>query len=76
MQADVARDVEDDAAIIEHVGAQAIVLSSDLGWAAAVEPVDGFADYLGRLRAIGIGEDAVRTMVTENPARLLGKDAP
>jgi microsomal dipeptidase-like Zn-dependent dipeptidase len=71
MQREFAREVDEDAAIIEHVGAAAVVLSSDLGWAAAVEPVDGFIDYLDRLRAAGISEQSLRTMVADNPARLL-----
>lgn len=56
---------------IRYLGAGHVVLSSDLGQAGAVGPVDGLAAFLERLNAMGISEDDLHRMVAGNPRKLL-----
>jgi hypothetical protein len=71
----VVRSADADAAIIEAVGADSVVLSSDLGFARGPEPVEGFARYLGELLAVGVPEAALRQMTSDNPRRLIAVPA-
>ncbi len=57
---------------INAVGPGSVILSSDFGQIHNPPPVAGFKHYLEKLQRTGISEDAVRTMICDNPARLLG----
>lgn len=56
---------------IHGVGAEHVILSSDLGQAANGPPVVGFARLLGGLQQSGLGDDELRAMIVDNPRRLL-----
>jgi hypothetical protein len=57
---------------IELVGPERTTLGSDLGQVNNPLPVESFRKICGRLLEAGVGEDAVRHMIVENPATLLG----
>jgi len=59
---------------IDLVGPEQTVLSSDLGQANSKFPVQGYRNFLPTLLDSGITEREVRTMIADNPARLLGLD--
>jgi hypothetical protein len=56
---------------IRALGAERVIVCSDLGKPADGPVVAGFAGGLARLCAAGLGEAELRQMVRENPARLL-----
>lgn len=56
---------------IRAVGAESIVLSSDLGAKNDPRPPEGFAAFLAALRAAGISDGDIALMARQNPARLL-----
>ena len=59
--------------VLDHVGYQRIVMDSDLGQTAYMEPVSGlqkFAQVLVNL--CGVTEDQLRVMLIDNPAKLIG----
>lgn len=62
---------EEFVARIRAVGAQNVVLSTDLGQAGNPIPAAGFADAVQRLRAAGISEREIDLMIRRNPARIL-----
>jgi Family of unknown function (DUF6282) len=68
------RTPADDAALIEYVGSQHIVLASDLGQVGNRPPWLGLQDFAEGLRRQGISSDDLHTMTALNPARLLGLD--
>jgi hypothetical protein len=57
---------------IRAIGPASCIVSSDLGQPGNALPVDGFAAFLGALRARGLTEAEVNRMSKDNPARLLG----
>ena len=60
---------------IRAVGVSNVIVSSDFGQVANGPPVAGFGLGLERLLASGFSRDEVRTMVCENPPRLVeGRD--
>jgi hypothetical protein len=65
-------DVDTLVAWIEAVGAEHSTLGSDLGQMNNPLPTDSFRKIVGKLLDRGIGEDAVRRLVRDNPAELLG----
>jgi hypothetical protein len=56
---------------IRQVGAEHIILSSDFGQVANGPPIEGFAHYLEKLRGVGVSDDEIRVMISDNPERLL-----
>ncbi len=56
---------------IRAVGHQHIVLSSDFGQVDIGPPVEGFSQHVERLAALDFGEDELRTMLCDNPRRLV-----
>jgi hypothetical protein len=66
--------VEELARWIEEVGPEHTILASDLGQRANPLPVDSYRKICDRLIDCGIGEGAIRRIVAENPAALLGLD--
>ncbi len=65
-------DVDTLVAWIEAVGAERSTLGSDLGQMDNPLPTDAFRKIVAKLLDRGLGEDAVRRMVCDNPAELLG----
>jgi hypothetical protein len=59
---------------IRAVGAEHVILSTDLGQPMRPTPADGFAGYIARLRAAGFDDSDLELMTKRNPARLLGLD--
>jgi hypothetical protein len=57
---------------IEAVGPERSTLASDLGQMNNPLPTDSFRKIVGRLVERGMPDDTIRTMVTRNPAELLG----
>lgn len=67
------RSVQMDASLIETIGAEHFVLSTDLGQAAAPPPPEGLAIFISGLLSEGISESDIRLMVRQNPWRLIGE---
>jgi hypothetical protein len=63
--------LEDMKKHIEGVGAQNVVLSSDLGQNNNPFPMDGFAQFLEDLMNIGISEKDIEKMIVTNTAELV-----
>jgi len=64
--------MESIAADIRKVGVERVILSSDYGRTGLPPPVEGFAQGLGKLADLGFSFGELRTMIHENPRRLLG----
>jgi hypothetical protein len=57
---------------IEAIGPEMVVLSTDYGWNDELpRPAPGLHDYVDALWELGVTEAELRTMVCDNPARLL-----
>ena len=56
---------------IRAVGAEHVLLTSDLGQTMHPFPLDGFAAYLGMTMQAGISPEEIRRMIVTNPARLV-----
>jgi len=56
---------------IKAIGADKCVLVTDLGQKAFPHPVEGMQAFIQALMAEGISQKEIKTMLTENPARLL-----
>lgn len=63
--------VEELAAQVREIGAEHMILSTDLGQAANPEPVAAFRDYAERLLQAGVTREELRRMIEVNPAALL-----
>ena len=74
--ADAAARLDRFADAIRKVGPEFCILSSDLGQKNNALPVDGYAAFLMAMRARGFSDRDIDRMSKENPARLLGLDAP
>lgn len=57
---------------ILDLGAEHVILTSDLGQVSNPAPVEGFGLYLEKLAAVGIPEQAIRRMIHDNPEKLVG----
>jgi Family of unknown function (DUF6282) len=69
---DAATRVDRMADAIRRVGPQFCIVSSDLGQKGNALPVDGFAAFLGALRARGFSAADLDRMSKQNPETLLG----
>lgn len=59
--------------VLDHVGYQRIVMDSDLGQTAYMEPVSGLQKFTQVLvNLCGVTEDQLRVMLIDNPAKLIG----
>ncbi len=56
---------------IREVGVEHVILSSDLGQRSNPPPVEGFGDFLCRLRDYGFSIEEIRMMTVDNPRKLL-----
>jgi hypothetical protein len=59
---------------IRQVGHDHVIISSDLGQVANGPVVEGFARCLAALQQAGVAPDEIRTMIHDNPQKLLSKD--
>jgi len=59
---------------IRYVGVCSCILSSDFGQVANPHPIEGFAHYLEKMRALGFSGDELRVMTHDNPKKLLEKE--
>ena len=57
---------------IRAIGAERILLTTDLGQSTGVFPDEGLALYADKLLANGFSEADIRTMIVKNPASLVG----
>ena len=56
---------------IHEIGAENIILSTDLGQAINPEPVKMFEEYVGKLLDAGITSDEIHAMIVTNPAKII-----
>ena len=56
---------------IREIGAQHMVLSTDLGQAVNPEPAAMFEEYVRRLVEAGVTEEEMRQMIVQNPSYLV-----
>ena len=61
----------DLAAQIREIGAQHMVLSTDLGQTVNPEPAAMFEEYVRRLVEAGVTEEEMRQMIVQNPSYLV-----
>jgi hypothetical protein len=59
-------------AAVRELGADALVLSTDLGQQGMMTPPDGVENAIAALRKAGISQEDIDKMMKRNPARLLG----
>lgn len=59
---------------IRQVGAENVVLGTDLGQPTAVYPDEGMLIWAEKLTAEGFSPEEIRTMMVYNPRKLLGKE--
>lgn len=71
LPASIRRTVATEAALIEELGADHLVLSTDLGQQGNPPPTDGLAAFASGLLAEGIPESDLDLMMRRNPARAL-----
>jgi ABC-type molybdate transport system substrate-binding protein len=57
---------------IKRIGPEFCILSSDLGQKGNPLPTDGFAAFLGAMKARGLTDQDIDRMARRNPAQLLG----
>lgn len=56
---------------IHQIGAENIILSTDLGQSVNPEPVKMFEEYVGKLLDAGITSDEIHAMIVTNPAEII-----
>jgi len=57
--------------VIEAVGPEGVILTTDLGQAMNATVADGWRDYIAKLKERGIRDDAIAQMAVLNPHRIL-----
>lgn len=60
------------ASALKELGANGIVLSTDLGQQGNMMPADGIENMIGALKGAGVSDADLDAMLRKNPARLLG----
>ena len=68
------RAIEDYVAAIRDLGAEAFVMSSDLGQEGNPVHPEGLRAYVRAMRDAGVSDEEIDVMARRNPARLLGLD--
>lgn len=66
-------DFEETYRQIKEIGADHVILATDLGQKTAKYPDEGLLEFSNKLIEKGMSEDDVRKMVKDNPRKLLGK---
>jgi microsomal dipeptidase-like Zn-dependent dipeptidase len=57
---------------VKELGAQGIVLSTDLGQQGNMTHPDGIENMIAAVKAAGVSDADIDIMLRKNPARLLG----
>lgn len=65
-------DAKTVAQAVKEIGAENLVLSTDLGQQGMMTPPDGIENEIAAVRAAGVSQADIDTMMKRNPARLLG----
>lgn len=60
------------ASLISHVGADRVVISSDCGQIHNAPPVESLRAFLNAVKAVGVSEDEISTMIRDTPRVVLG----
>ena len=60
---------------LKEVGADHLVISTDLGQQGMMMPPDGVENAIGALRAAGVSQADIDKMMKRNPAKLLGLES-
>lgn len=64
-------DFDTTVAQIKALGAERVILGTDLGQKTAPYPDEGLAEFAGKLYGAGVSEKDIRRMVADNPAALI-----
>ncbi len=64
---------EDTARAIKLIGAENVILSTDLGQPYNISPVEGLALFMGKLIKAGVNKQDLISIAHENPENLLGE---
>ena len=65
-------DAKAVAQAVKDLGADSLVLSTDLGQQGMMTPPDGIENQIAAVRAAGVSQADIDTMMKRNPAKLLG----
>jgi len=65
-------DANTVAKAVKEIGADHLVLSTDLGQQGMMTPPDGVENEIAAVRAVGVSQADIDTMMKKNPAKLLG----
>jgi len=65
-------DATDVAEAVRQIGADHLVLSTDLGQQGMMTPPDGVENQIAAVKAAGVSEADIDKMMKKNPAKLLG----
>jgi len=57
---------------VKEIGANHLVLSTDLGQQGMMTPPDGVENQVAAVKAAGVSQADIDTMMKRNPAKLLG----
>ncbi|MBU3620396.1 DUF6282 family protein [Polynucleobacter sp. CS-Odin-A6] len=57
---------------VKEIGAEHLVLSTDLGQQGMMTPPDGIENEIAAVKAAGVSQSDIDTMMKKNPAKLLG----
>lgn len=60
------------ASLISHVGADRVVISSDCGQIHNAQPVEALRAFVHAVKAVGVSEEDVYTMIRDTPRLVLG----
>ncbi|HET8528539.1 MAG TPA: DUF6282 family protein [Gaiellaceae bacterium] len=60
------------ASLISHVGADRVVISSDCGQIHNAQPVEALRAFLNAVKAVGVSEEEISTMIRDVPRVVLG----
>ena len=72
MEATPGSGIREVAGHIEELGARHCIMSTDFGRYALSTPVEGLRQFIACMLDLGIPPEDIRTMVKDNPERLLG----
>ena len=65
-------DANTVAKAVKEIGAEHLVLSTDLGQQGMMTPPDGVENEIAAVKAAGVSQSDIDTMMKKNPAKLLG----
>jgi len=65
-------DIDETAKYIKEIGAERVIIVSDLGQVNNPKPVDGLTHFNSLLMERGLTDDEIKIMIKDNPRKLLG----